>query len=43
MRLIYVHVNELTPEASLLLTRIECADIEVETVMLIDESEAVRA
>lgn len=43
VRLIYVHVNELTPEASLLLTRIECADIEVETVMLIDESEAVHA
>ena len=40
VRVILVHVGELAEEVALLLGRIECADVEVETVMLIDESEA---
>ena len=40
VRVILVHVGELAEELALLLLRIECADVEVETVMLIDESEA---
>ena len=38
VRLIFVHVNDLAEETALLLSRVECADVEVETVMLIDES-----
>lgn len=43
VRLIFVHVNDLAEETALLLSRVECADVEVETVMLIDESEAASA